>query len=297
MLQKRDHRTLTLIAGAGAGAGLMYLLDPDRGTRRRALARDQISRAANVTGEALEATWRDARTRVEGWELMQAHWAHSARMALGCLGVGLAWYGASRRHIPGKAILVLGASLVTGALATLEPAQRTGIGAGRRAIDIRKTMTIAASVERVFGFWLNYENFPKFMKRIREVRKSGHGRSRWTLAGPAGANISCEAIVTDYAPNEVLAWQTEPGSLIQHAGTIRFTKTGDGATTVHVQMSYNPLAGAVADSLASLLGTDPETLLDEELARMKTVLESGITPHALHEKTDDAERAEASRTE
>lgn len=31
----------SLLAGLGLGAGLMYLLDPDRGTRRRAMLKDQ----------------------------------------------------------------------------------------------------------------------------------------------------------------------------------------------------------------------------------------------------------------
>jgi len=293
---------LMLIAGASAGAGVMYLLDPERGNRRQALVRDMMIRTAKMTGDALEAIWRDARSRAVDWseaagrgvprmELMEAHGSPSARLAVGCLGAGLTWYGATRRSVPGKAVLLLGAALLARTLTNLDVARFTGIGLGHRAIDIRKTMRIAASVERVFEFWCNYENFPKFMKRIREVRRSGHGRSRWTVAGPAGANISWDAIMTEYVPNEVMAWKTEPGSLVDHAGTIRFTDKGDGSTTVHVHMTYNPLAGAIAHSLASLLGTDAETLLDEELARMKTVLESGITPHILHEETGKAEGA------
>src|SRR5688500_11048557 len=33
------NRTLLLLGGFGLGAGIMYVLDPDRGKRRRALAR------------------------------------------------------------------------------------------------------------------------------------------------------------------------------------------------------------------------------------------------------------------
>ena len=49
----------SVLVGAGAGAGLMYLLDPDLGNRRRALMRDQLVRAGHVTGDAVDVTSRD----------------------------------------------------------------------------------------------------------------------------------------------------------------------------------------------------------------------------------------------
>src|SRR5919108_3469409 len=54
------------IAGALGGAGLMYLLDPDRGARRRALVRDQAARARHRLAESAEATGRDLRNRAKG---------------------------------------------------------------------------------------------------------------------------------------------------------------------------------------------------------------------------------------
>ena len=56
----------SLLVGAGAGAGLMYLLDPELGNRRRALVRDQLVRARHLTGDAVEATSRDVRNRARG---------------------------------------------------------------------------------------------------------------------------------------------------------------------------------------------------------------------------------------
>lgn len=49
------HR-LSLLGGAGLGAGLMYLLDPDGGRRRRALARDKAVHGMKVGGRSLRGT-------------------------------------------------------------------------------------------------------------------------------------------------------------------------------------------------------------------------------------------------
>jgi hypothetical protein len=56
----------TLVVLAGAGAGLMYLLDPDMGNRRRARMRDRWTRLSRTTGDALDVTSRDVRNRARG---------------------------------------------------------------------------------------------------------------------------------------------------------------------------------------------------------------------------------------
>jgi hypothetical protein len=55
-----------LVTGMFLGAGLMYLMDPDRGRRRRALARNKMTRAARKSGRALGATGRDLAHRTSG---------------------------------------------------------------------------------------------------------------------------------------------------------------------------------------------------------------------------------------
>jgi hypothetical protein len=55
-----------LLAGAGLGALLMFMSDPDRGARRRALVRDKAVRGARVGGRALTATAADFANRTRG---------------------------------------------------------------------------------------------------------------------------------------------------------------------------------------------------------------------------------------
>ena len=60
------NKGLTFGAGLGLGTGLMFLLDPARGKRRRALLRDKAVWAARKTGDCLEVTTHDLRNRTQG---------------------------------------------------------------------------------------------------------------------------------------------------------------------------------------------------------------------------------------
>ena len=66
---------VALRAGLGAGAGLMYLLDPDRGNRRRALIRDKMVKLNRQTQEAVGGRVKDMSNRAKGM-------LHEAKSAL-----------------------------------------------------------------------------------------------------------------------------------------------------------------------------------------------------------------------
>src|SRR5581483_9512247 len=55
-----------LVTGAALGAGLMYLLDPISGKRRRAFTRDTMTHLAKESDRIVGQTGRDLRNRYEG---------------------------------------------------------------------------------------------------------------------------------------------------------------------------------------------------------------------------------------
>jgi hypothetical protein len=61
-----ERQPVTLIGGVGLGAGLMYLLDPQSGRRRRALTRDKAVHVLHKGGDALRKTSRDVANRGRG---------------------------------------------------------------------------------------------------------------------------------------------------------------------------------------------------------------------------------------
>ena len=62
----REKDILMFIGGVGVGVGLMYMLDPDRGRRRRALVRDKMASVAGSVPDAVASTARDLRNRARG---------------------------------------------------------------------------------------------------------------------------------------------------------------------------------------------------------------------------------------
>src|SRR5712692_6058045 len=60
------NRGLVFAGGVGVGAAMMYLLDPNRGKRRRALVRDQLAHLAKRTPEIVDTTARDLKNRARG---------------------------------------------------------------------------------------------------------------------------------------------------------------------------------------------------------------------------------------
>jgi hypothetical protein len=57
---------LRMLAAIGVGAGVMYVLDPEGGRRRRAVARDRMRSVVARTGDAVDVTSRDMRNRAQG---------------------------------------------------------------------------------------------------------------------------------------------------------------------------------------------------------------------------------------
>jgi uncharacterized membrane protein len=229
---------------------------------------EQAGNIADLQGGSL----RESR-----FELMQRNWSPAARLLTGLGGSALVAYGLKRRDWLGAGLSIFGAGLLARGATNLELKRLTGVGGGRRAVVFRKTININAPVERVFEFWSNFENFPRFMSNVREVRDHGGGQSHWTVAGPAGSSVSWDALITKFEPERIIAWKSVPGAAIANAGIVRFDPV-DGGTRVDIKLSYNPPAGAVGHVVAKLFGADPKRELDADMLRLKTVIETGNLP-------------------
>jgi len=210
-------------------------------------------------------------------ELAQQNWTPALRVASGA-AAGSTFYAALRTTGPFRWVAAAGGvALLARSIANKPFSQIFGIGRGSGAVNFEKTIHIDAPVEEVYTFWSNFENFPKFMNHLKEVRHLKNGRSHWVAAGPAGISIPWEAEITEQRENQLLAWTSVPGSLINTAGLVRFDQEPDGRTRVTIRMSYCPPAGVFGHAVAWLFGADPKTEMDDDLVRFKSLIETGKT--------------------
>jgi Polyketide cyclase / dehydrase and lipid transport len=184
-------RRFRLLSGAALSAGLKYLFDPRGERRRRAVIRDTVSSLADQRGRAVEVAFRDMGTRAAGrltrirsWIGLRQPIDHEiAERIAGKVRTMVRQPGAIRI---GAALAIVGLSLLARGLSNRTAAPTIG----RHAITIRKMVNVAAPVREVFEFWRRYENWPRVMPHVREVREIALDRHRWAIAGPEGTPSS-----------------------------------------------------------------------------------------------------------
>jgi uncharacterized membrane protein len=273
-----------LLVGAGTGAATMYLFDPDRGRRRRHNIQNRFRGTVHEVEHVARKAQRDFENRRRGLAARTSGSRSSLvpqlnlfrqgmperRLIEGGAGALLGAWGLLRGGIRGALSTVLGSYL----LACAKVPRQNGV------IRVQKTLTIEAPIDQVFRFWSNFQSFPQFMDHVLEVRTEGD-RSHWRVSGPAGVPIEWDADVIERVDNRKIAWRSLRGSSVDHHGEVHFEPVSDRATRISVHMAYDPPGGPLGHAVAGFLLGDPKTLMDEDLLRLKSLLETGkTTAHA-----------------
>ena len=207
-------------------------------------------------------------------------------------GSALAAYGLKMRSIPGLVLSGIGGALVWrgatghcpiyGALGvstnTESDGEQVSVPYGR-GIRVEKTVTINSTPEQLYAFWRNFENLPRFMDHLESVTVIDSKRSHWVAKGPARIKAEWDAEIINEIPNELIGWRSIEGSRVDNAGSVHFTRASGGrGTEVQVVLRYDPPAGLLGAAFAKLFGEDPAFQIQEDLRRLKELVETGEVP-------------------
>lgn len=201
-------------------------------------------------------------------------------------GGALAGLGLRKRSVGGVALALLGGDLlrrgVSGHCYLYEAFGFRTVGKGQgggTTLRVDKSVTIGKPRSEVYQFWRALSNLPRFMKHVQSVQESDGGKSHWVVTAPAGRTVEWDAEVYNEQPNELIAWRSLPGADVNNAGSVAFKDAPGGrGTEVKVELQYNPPAGRVGAAVAWLWGEEPEMQVQDDLHRLKQLLETGEVP-------------------
>jgi uncharacterized membrane protein len=116
---------------------------------------------------------------------------------------------------------------------------------------LERSIEIEAPLSKVYDQWTQFEEFPRFMDGVLDVRQLDDSRLRWR-ARIAGQEREWTAEITEQVPNSRIAWESLSGT--PNRGAITFEPIGEGGARarVTVQVDYEP-EGWI-ESLADALG-------------------------------------------
>ncbi len=131
-----------------------------------------------------------------------------------------------------------------------------------------KTIDVDVPVNVAYNQWTQFEEFPKFMEGVKEVRQLDDKRLHWR-AEVGGKAEEWDAVITEQHPDERIAWTNTTGA--KNAGVVTFHRLSDTSTRVALQLDYEP--EGLVENVGSALGV-VERRVDGDLKRFKQFIEA-----------------------
>jgi uncharacterized membrane protein len=124
-----------------------------------------------------------------------------------------------------------------------------------------KTIIVKGNLDTIFQHWANFENFPRFMRHITSVSRTGDKTSHWCMEGALGKNLEWDAETTRFEENTRIAWKSTGGDL-KTSGQVTFTDLKNGEVQVTFSQHYELPAGMAGQAYASFFDNPDERLAE-----------------------------------
>jgi len=140
-------------------------------------------------------------------------------------------------------------------------------GKKTRRLPIQRWTDVAVPVDRAYEAWTDFNEYPKFMHRVLNVRQKGGDRVTWQEKIWFSTR-QWEGRITERRKNDRIAWKTTNG--MSHRGVVSFHKLDDHLTRVMVTMEFEP--SGMMEKMASGLRF-VKRAVQADLARFKAYVE------------------------
>ncbi|MGC5562430.1 SRPBCC family protein [Streptomyces sp. FR-108] len=135
---------------------------------------------------------------------------------------------------------------------------------------VKEAVEVEVPVSVAYNQWTQFEEFPKFMEGVEEIRQVDDRHNHWTTK-IGGVKREFDTEIVDQFPDERITWRTTSGDTRQK-GTVSFQRLDDTRTRVQLMMDVEPTG--VAEKAADLTGTI-DRRVKGDMKRFKEYMEQG----------------------
>jgi uncharacterized membrane protein len=114
---------------------------------------------------------------------------------------------------------------------------------------VERVIEVNAPLRAVYNQWTQFEEFPRFMSDVKQVRQIDDTHVHWH-AEVWGKDKEWDAEITEQEPDKRISWKSVSG--VPNAGTIRFVPVDADRTQIRLAMAYD--TDGVAESIVSAIG-------------------------------------------
>jgi len=106
---------------------------------------------------------------------------------------------------------------------------------------VTESVDVAVPVRTAYDQWTQFEDFPRFMEGVEEVRQISDTMTHWTV-DIGGVSREFDARITEQLPDERVAWTSTGGT--RQAGVVTFHRLDENRTRVTAQLEFEPQGAA-----------------------------------------------------
>jgi hypothetical protein len=133
---------------------------------------------------------------------------------------------------------------------------------------VERSVIIDVPVRVAYNQWTQFEEFPRFMDGVTEVRQLDDRRLHW-VAEIAGIKRQWDAAILEQVPDRKIAWAATEGTT--NAGAVYFADNGKNQCTITLSLEYEP--EGMLESLGDRLHF-VEKQVEGDLQRFKSLVEA-----------------------
>lgn len=133
---------------------------------------------------------------------------------------------------------------------------------------IEKSIEINVPVKTAYNQWTQFEEFPRFMEGVEQVRQIDDKHLHWK-ASVGGKQKEWDAVITEQIPDQRIAWTSQGGA--KNGGIVTFSRVSENTSRLHLRLEYEPegVVEKTGDTVGVVSGR-----VEGDLQRFKEYIES-----------------------